>query len=227
MRARKGPAFVHARVVRPYSHSQSDDEKLYKPPAEREAEARRDPIARLSDFLIAEGHATAADLAAIHASVDAEISQAADRALAAEKPAKSTATMWLYSPDVDPASAAFDTPPQPEGKPETMVDAINRTMKDEMKRDARIVVFGEDVADASKKASLPLVKGKGGVFKLTHGLQRLFGDDRVFNAPLAEANIVGRAIVIHANEDNYTDTPPLGGSGPRIACGEIGPVRVQ
>ena len=194
VRSGKGPAFVHARVVRPYSHSQSDDEKLYKPPAEREAEARRDPIARLSEFLIAEGHATAADLAAISASIDAEIGQAADLALAAEKPAKSSATMWLYSPDVDPASAAFDTPSHPEGKPETMVDAINRTMKEEMKRDARIVVFGEDVADASKQASLPLVKGKGGVFKLTHGLQRMFGDDRVFNAPLAEANIVGRAI---------------------------------
>jgi len=194
VRARKGPALVHARVVRPYSHSLSDDEKLYKPPAEREAEARRDPIGRFAEFLRANGHASEADLAAIGAGIDTEINDAVAVALAAEKPAKTTAMLWLYSPDVDPTSSAFDTPAQPEGKPETMVDAINRTLKDEMKRDARIVVFGEDVADASKKEALPLVKGKGGVFKLTHGLQRMFGDDRVFNSPLAEANIVGRAI---------------------------------
>ena len=194
LRARKGPVLVHALVVRPYGHSMSDDELSYKPPSEREAEAKRDPIGRLAAFLLANGHASEADLAAISAELDAEVSEATAIALAAEKPAKSTATQWLYSPDVDPTSSAFDTPAHTEGKPETMVDAINRTLKDEMKRDARIVVFGEDVADASRKEALPLVKGKGGVFKLTHGLQRLFGDDRVFNAPLAEANIVGRAV---------------------------------
>jgi 2-oxoisovalerate dehydrogenase E1 component len=194
VRTRKGPAFVHARVIRPYSHSLSDDEKLYKPPAEREAEARRDPIARFSEFLKKEAVASAEDLAVLSADVEREVNEAALKALAAPKPPKSSAMLWVYSPDVDPSSAAFDTPAQPEGKPDTMVAAINRTLKDEMARDARIVVFGEDVADASKKEALPLVPGKGGVFKLTHGLQRLYGDDRVFNAPLAEANIVGRAI---------------------------------
>jgi 2-oxoisovalerate dehydrogenase E1 component len=200
VRARRGPAFVHARVVRPYSHSLSDDEKLYKPPAERELEARRDPIRRFAEFLEANHFASDDDLAAIAAEVDREVNEAALKALAAPKPPKNTAMLWVYSPDVDPTSAAFETPAQPEGKPDTMVEAINRTLKDEMAREPRIVVFGEDVADASKKESLPLVKGKGGVFKLTHGLQRLYGDDRVFNSPLAEANIVGRAIGMAARK---------------------------
>jgi 2-oxoisovalerate dehydrogenase E1 component len=200
VRARKGPAFVHARVIRPYSHSLSDDEKLYKPAAEREAEARRDPIGRFVAFLKQNGLATDEELAAIAAEVDNDINQAARMALAAPKPPKSSAEKWLYSPDVDPTSAAFDTAPQPEGKPDTVVGLINRTLKDEMARDPRIVVFGEDVADASKKDALPIVPGKGGVFKLTHGLQRLYGDDRVFNSPLAEANIVGRAVGMAARK---------------------------
>jgi 2-oxoisovalerate dehydrogenase E1 component len=194
VRARKGPAFVHARVIRPYSHSLSDDEKLYKTPAEREAEAKRDPILRFTEFLKEKGIATDEDLAALTADVEREVNDAALRALAAPKPAKNTAELWLYSPDVDPASSAFETPARPEGKPDTMVSAINRTLKDEMARDARIVIFGEDVADVSRKDALPIVSGKGGVFKLTHGLQRLYGDDRVFNSPIAEASIVGRGV---------------------------------
>ena len=194
VRARKGPALVHARVTRPYSHSLSDDEKLYKTPAEREAEARRDPIARLSAFIRENELATAAELAAMTAEIEREINEAAEAAVAAPKPPKDSAARWLFSPDVDPTSAAFATEPCPEGKPDTMVAAINRTLKDEMERDPRIVVFGEDVADASRKEALSVLPGKGGVFKVTHGLQRLFGEERVFNTPIAEANIIGRGV---------------------------------
>ena len=194
VRARKGPALVHARVTRPYSHSLSDDERLYKTAEERSAEAKRDPITRMTAFLTAEGLATESDLEAIVKEVAREISEAADRAIEAEKPAAETATLYVYSPDVDPTSEAFNTPAVPEGKPETMVAAINRTLKDELARDARIVVFGEDVADCSRLSALGSVPGKGGVFKVTHGLQRAFGSDRVFNSPLAEASIIGRAI---------------------------------
>jgi len=194
VRARKGPALVHAHVTRPYSHSYSDDETLYKTKAERDAEAARDPVQRMAAYLVANGIATASDLSAILASVEAEINEAADRALRAPKPERSTAALWVYSPDVDPAAAAFDTPARPEGKPDTMVGVINRTLKDEMAHNPRIVVFGEDVADASRHDALGVVDGKGGVFKVTHGLQRLYGDDRVFNAPIAEAAIIGRAI---------------------------------
>jgi 2-oxoisovalerate dehydrogenase E1 component len=193
-RARKGVAFVHATVIRPYSHSLSDDEKLYKTASEREAEARRDPIARMQHFLKAEGLATDDELKAMLKEVEGEINAAADEALAAPKPLPEDAMAFVFSPDVDPSSAAFDTEPKPEGKPETMVSAINRTLKDEMAREPRIVVFGEDVADASREEALDNVPGKGGVFKVTHGLQRLYGSDRVFNSPLAEANIIGRAV---------------------------------
>jgi 2-oxoisovalerate dehydrogenase E1 component len=195
-RGRSGPALVHARVTRPYSHSMSDDERHYKSAAEREAEAARDPLRRFADFLVTAGHATEADLDAVAADVDREIQAAADRAVAAPKPDPSTAALYVYSPTVDPASATFETVPAPDasGSPETMVSAINRTLRDEMARDARIVVFGEDVADASRAEILSEVTGKGGVFKATLGLQREFGRERVFNSPLAEANIVGRAI---------------------------------
>jgi 2-oxoisovalerate dehydrogenase E1 component len=193
-RARKGPALVHARVIRPYSHSLSDDEKLYKTAEERAAEAKRDPIVRLAAFVKAEGIATDAQLDALAREVDAEVNTAADEARKAEKPSPESATLYVYSPDVDPSSEAFDTPAAPTGKPDTMVAAINRTLKDEMARDARIVVFGEDVADCSRESALEHVSGKGGVFKVTHGLQRRFGSARVFNSPLAEANIVGRGI---------------------------------
>jgi 2-oxoisovalerate dehydrogenase E1 component len=194
VRARKGPALVHAHVTRPYSHSLSDDEKLYKTPAEREDEARRDPITRLAEFLRSNHIATEAELHQMLVDVEAEVNAAAAAALHAARPARETAVLWVYSPDVDPTAEAFDSPPQHEGKPDTMVAAINRTLKDEMARNPHIVVFGEDVADATRHDALGVVPGKGGVFKLTHGLQRLYGDDRVFNSPLAEAAIIGRAI---------------------------------
>jgi len=193
-RARMGPALVHAKVVRPYSHSLSDDERLYKTEAEREAERRRDPLARMSDLLLARGLASGKALEAVRSGVEREIDEAAAQALKAERPAADTAALWVFSPDVDPSSDAFSAPARPEGRPDTMVAAINRTLKDEMARNPRMVVFGQDVADCSREASLEEVQGKGGVFKVTHGLQRQFGSDRVFNTPLAEANIVGRAV---------------------------------
>ena len=195
MRAREiGPALVHAHVIRPYSHSLSDDERLYKTEAEREDEARRDPITCFPQFLKDERLADEDFLAALREQVDREINEASDEAFDEERPHKATILEHIYSHDVDPADGAFDVPAHPDGAPKTMVDLLNACMRDEMERNARIVVFGEDVADASKEEALAEVKGKGGVFKVTHGLQRRFGDRRVFNSPLAEANIVGRAI---------------------------------
>ncbi len=193
-RARKGPALVHAHVIRPYSHSLSDDEKLYKPAEEREEEARRDPIPKFGLFLVRENILDEKELEALEADVDREVREATDRALQAELPAKESVLQWVYSPDVDPAGPQFAAAPQFSGGPRTMVEIITATLADEMERDARIVIFGEDVADCSREENLEKVKGKGGVFKATAGLQRRFGSKRVFNSPLAEANIVGRAI---------------------------------
>ena len=195
-RRRQGPAFVHAKVIRPYSHSLSDDEKLYRSDEERASDAERDPVKRFGALLIDEGVIDQAGLQKIKDEIDREVNEAADAALASPQPAKETATQFVFSPDVDPCSKEFDTEDrvQLSGNAGTMVDLINRCLDTEMARDPRIVIFGEDVADCSKEQYLETVKGKGGVFKVTANLQRKYGGARVFNSPLAEANIVGRAI---------------------------------
>jgi len=195
-RARKGPALVHAHVIRPYSHSLSDDEVMYRPPTERDADAARDPVTVFPRWLIDHGHATESDIAAIQQDVDEAVLAATDDALSQPQPGVDSVYFGVYSPDVDPTSEQFDTEDDPQfsGNETTMVDLLNACMKDEMRRDERIIVFGEDVADVSREQYLGQVKGKGGVFKVTWGLQKEFGSTRVYNSPLAEANIIGRAI---------------------------------
>jgi 2-oxoisovalerate dehydrogenase E1 component len=193
-RARKGPALVHAHVTRPYSHSLSDDEKLYKTSEEREAEARRDPLPKFALFLVREGILDEAELEALEREVVREVTDAIDRALLAESPAADSVYADVYSPDVDPTSSQFETQPHFTGHPKTMVEIVSATLMDEMSRDERIVVYGQDVADCSRIENLSSLKGKGGVFKATAGLQRKFGSSRVFNSPIAEAAIVGRAL---------------------------------
>jgi len=195
-RARKGPALIHADVIRPYSHSLSDDEGHYKPSDERDEEARRDPLDTFPARLLEEGVATQAEIEAIGTEVREEIELATEVALTSPQPAPGTVPLYVYSPDVDPTDEQFDTEENPdyEGSPTTMVDLLNKCMRDEMERDPTIVVFGEDIADVSRDKHLEEVKGKGGVFKVTWGLQKKFGGDRVYNSPLAEANILGRAV---------------------------------
>src|SRR5215208_875418 len=195
-RKRKGPALVHAKVIRPYSHSLSDDETMYRPTEERDADAARDPVITFPKWLVDEGHGTEAEVKQIQEEVEQTVLAATDLALSQEQPGPETVHYAVYSPDVDPAGEQFDTEDDPQfsGNETTMVDLLNACMKDEMRRDPRIVVFGQDVADVSREQYLGKVKGKGGVFKVTWGLQKEFGGARVFNSPLAEANIIGRAI---------------------------------
>ncbi len=198
-RAGLGPALVHGHCIRSYSHSLSDDDKLYRSAAERSADALRDPIAKLQMRLLRENILTADEINALEQRLDREVAEAADRALRAPLPEISSITRHIYSEKLDPLARSLATEPakQASGKastPRTMADLINACLHDEMKRDPRIIVYGEDVADASREEALAEVKGKGGVFKLTAGLQTAFGSERVFNSPLAEANIVGRAV---------------------------------
>ncbi|HKS97403.1 MAG TPA: thiamine pyrophosphate-dependent enzyme, partial [Terriglobia bacterium] len=169
VRQHRGPAFLHAHVIRPYSHSLSDDERAYKAEETRQREAKLDPLTRWARYLVDERAVTEKKLKEIEEQVEEEIRAAADQALAAEPPKPESLMLYLYSPTVDPTSGQFDHPPKFHGEPRTMVDLINACLRDEMTRDPRVVVFGEDVADCSHEDELPKVKGKGGVFKATHG----------------------------------------------------------
>jgi len=197
-RAGRGPAVVHGHVTRPYSHSLSDDERLYRSKDEIEADALRDPIARMQMWLLREGVLDEEGINELESKVDEEIQRATDRALAAVLPKPENILRHVYSEDLSPTDARFDTKPAAtaDASERTMLDLINACMRDEMRRDERVVVFGEDVADATRDEPLRKgqIKGKGGVFKVTAGLQKEFGNDRVWNSPLAEANITGRAI---------------------------------
>jgi len=197
-RRRKGPALLHAHVIRPYSHSMSDDERLYKPESKRREEAARDPVRKTRELLLEEGIATEEELDDLEEEVRRQISDASDEAQTHPQPDPSTAMEHLFADEGDPTGPEFDTEDDPaypdDADPTTMVDLLNQCLRDEMERDPRIVLFGEDVADASREEVLDEVKGKGGVFKVTANLQRRFGSDRVYNSPLAEANIVGRAV---------------------------------
>ena len=196
-RLRRGPAFVHSHTIRPYSHSMSDDERAYRSAAELEEAAARDPLPGTRNLLMERGVATAKELDLMEEEIEREVAAAAVDASGRPQPEPETVMLHLYSEEVDPTSPSFDTEDSPQvgdDRALTMVDLLNACLRDEMERDPRIVLFGQDIADVSRESALEEVKGKGGVFKVTHGLQRQFGGSRVFNAPLAEANIVGRAI---------------------------------
>ncbi len=199
-RAGRGPALVHGHVVRPYSHSLSDDERQYRSEEEVRADNARDPIAKMQLWLLREGILDEEGTDRLEQRVDEEVHRAADRAMQAVLPSvtREAILRHQYSEDLRPTDARFDTQPEAtaDASERTMAELINHCLKDEMRRDERVVVFGEDVADATRDEALRAgeIKGKGGVFKLTAGLQTEFGSDRCWNSPLAEANIVGRAI---------------------------------
>jgi 2-oxoisovalerate dehydrogenase E1 component len=189
VRAGTGPALVHATVTRPYSHSAADTQAKYRSATELAEEKAHDPIDLLEHTLIESGVLTPDDAARIRQEATREVADAAQAALAAPRPDPKTVTDHVYLvPTVEPPAQ-----PGPAGEPVLMGEAIRLTLHEVMAADERVRVFGEDVADAREEL-LNAVEGKGGVFGTTHGLQRTFGIARCYNTPLAEANIIGRAL---------------------------------
>jgi 2-oxoisovalerate dehydrogenase E1 component len=197
LRSGKGPALVHANVTRPYSHSLSDDHSYYRTKDDLANEAALDVFNSYPKFLTETGLLTSEEVKAVLDEASKEVREAMTKALETAWPAKSTYMDHLYSPDVDPTSSAFESSPQFSGKEDIpLATAVNMTLKSEIKKNPLMMVFGEDVADFTEveKYENPDLKGKGGVFKVTHGVQKAAKPGQVFNSPLAEANIIGRAI---------------------------------
>ena len=191
VRAGVGPALIHATVTRPYSHSSQDTQSKYRSPEELAEEASHDPLVLMERALIDGGVLNADEVGAIKEEARQTVLAAARRAIAAPRPDPSTIYENVVAlPAVDPDAEAAD---DGTGEVVALGEAIKRTLHEQMDEDERIRVFGEDVADA-REAVLANVEGKGGVFGTTSGLQRRFGLARCYNTPLAEANIVGRAV---------------------------------
>lgn len=190
VRAGEGPALLHAKVTRPYSHSAADTQTKYRSPEELAADAAIDPIARLEHALVEGDVLTQEQADAIREDARQHVADAAKSALDAARPDRSTVGDHVVKlPVIDEP----EKPYEPDGEVVAFGEAIRRTLHEQMAADERIRVFGEDVADA-RELILADVEGKGGVFGTTHGLQRAFGQARCYNTPLAEANIVGRAV---------------------------------
>ena len=178
-----GPVCLVADVVRLLPHSSSDDHTKYRTPDELEADRKIDPIARLEASLIKEGVVTEDEAETMQEEVHETVDEAAEWAKQQDDPAPETATDHVFfegNLNID-YNSADDV--DKDAEPMVMVDAINRTLKEEMARDESIIMYGEDVAG-----------DKGGVFTATKDLTAEFGEDRCFNSPLAEGSIVGTAV---------------------------------
>lgn len=182
LRNRKGPVLIEAEVVRLQSHSSSDDQKKYRNQSELEKDLLNCPIQKLSQKLLSEGLLTQDELNRMKHAIQIEVQSAADEALKAPDPDIHAADKYIFDESGFKESLEYEKNP-PSGPSIVMVDAINHALHEEMARNNKMFIFGEDIAD-----------GKGGVFTATKGLSTRFGSQRVFNSPLAEASIIGVAV---------------------------------
>lgn len=181
LKSRKGPVLIEAEVVRLQSHSSSDDQKKYRDSVELEKDLLNCPINKLSHKLISEKILTQAEIDKMRKAAHDEVEKAADEALKASDPDIHKADKHIFDESGFKEKFAYEKN-QPSGPNIVMVDAINHALHEEMTKNDKMYIFGEDIAD-----------GKGGVFTATKGLSTKFGNDRVFNSPLAEASILGVA----------------------------------
>jgi 2-oxoisovalerate dehydrogenase E1 component len=183
LRAGKGPVLLHADVVRLLSHSSSDDHRKYRDPKEIEKEANeKDCIKILSSKLIKDKIATQKEIDKLWSDIREELREAGEWALQQEDPDPADAVKNNFA-DESTRDLPYATHEPTEGEEIVLVDAINHALHEEMARNDKMVIYGEDIED-----------DKGGVFSATKGLSNRFGVDRVFNSPLAEASIIGTAV---------------------------------
>ena len=200
-RARRGPVLVRSRVLRLYSHSSTDDMKKYRPRRDIAIDFERDPIPKFARELVTYGIATPEELTATCHAIDEEMRAASETVDALPKTDVANITSGLYGYEPAEARGRWQAATagrtcREAGKAHTIADALNAALAEILELDPRVVMWGEDIADLSRErlAKDPDREGKGGVFGITKGLQRRFGPDRVSNAPIAEASIVGRAV---------------------------------
>ena len=177
-----GPSLVLANVVRLLPHSSSDDQRKYRTEQDLEADRAQDPLPKMTRYLIEQGVITDREATTIQEEVRQAVDDAADWALSRPLPDPESVSEHVYGEAHAHPPESFEEP-EHTGSKVVVVDAINHALKEEMERNPKIVVFGEDVAD-----------NKGGVFTATKGLTNTFGVERAFNSPLAEASIIGVAI---------------------------------
>lgn len=182
IRSGKGPALIEAEVVRLQSHSSSDDHKKYRNEKEIEEDIKKDPIVKFSKYLIENNITTEKDVEKLTKQINVEVTEAGEWALKSADPKAEDAIKFVYDESGLKENLDYEKT-ESSGKPIVMVDAINHALHEEMSFNDKMYIFGEDIAD-----------GKGGVFTATKGLSTKFGNDRVFNSPLAEASIMGVAI---------------------------------
>ena len=175
----KGPSIIISNVVRLLPHSSSDDQRKYRTPEDLEKDLQRDPILLFKNNCVNEKIFTENDIVKIEKQVNKQIDEDAIWAEDQDHPDVNTALNYVYSEE----NTGTETKLVNKSENIVMVDAINHALHEEMAKNEKMIIYGQDIADP-----------KGGVFTATKGLSSTFGKERVFNSPLAESSIVGTAV---------------------------------